>query len=56
MPLQEWVSNDAKFNSLYSIVVPETKNVLGLSWNSIIDNMNVVVGNKLNQEISFSSI
>ena len=44
MPLQECVSNDAKFNSLYNIVVPETQSVLGLSWNPITDNMNVVVG------------
>ena len=53
MPLQEWVSNDAKFNSLYNIVVPDTQNVLGLSWNPITDNMNVVFGDKLNQEISW---
>ena len=52
MPLQEWVSNDAKFNSLYNVVVPETQSVLGLSPNPITDNMNVVVENKLNQEIS----
>ena len=31
MPLQEWVSNDAKFNSLYNVVVPETQSVFGLS-------------------------
>ena len=31
MPLQEWVSNDTKFNSLYNVVVPETQSVLGLS-------------------------
>ena len=54
MPLQEWVSNDAKFNSLYNIVVPDTQNVLGLSWNPITDNMNIVVGDKLSQEISWS--
>ena len=53
MPLQEWVSNDAKFNSLYNIVVPETQSVLGLPLNPITDNMNVVVGDKLNQEISW---
>ena len=53
MPLQEWVSNDAKFNSLYNVVVPETQSVLGLSYNPITDNMNVVVGDKLNQEISW---
>ena len=51
MPLQEWVSNDAKFNSLYNIIVPDTQNVLGLSLNPITDNMNVVVGDKLSQEI-----
>ena len=40
MPLQEWVSNDANFNSLYNVVVPETQSVLGLSWNPITDGMN----------------
>ena len=53
MPLQEWVSNDDQFNSLYKLVVPVTQNVLGISWNPITDNMNIVVGEKLNQEISW---
>ena len=53
MPLQEWVSNDANFNSLYNVVVPETQSVLGLSWNPITDSMNVVVGDKLDQEASW---
>ena len=53
MPLQEWVSNDANFNSLYNVVVPETQSVLGLSWNPITDSMNVVVGDKLDQEVSW---
>ena len=53
MPLQEWVSNDANVNSLYNVVVPETQSVLGLSWNPITDGMNVVVGDKLDQEASW---
>ena len=53
MPLQEWVSNDAHFNSLYNVVVPETQSVLGLCWNPITDSMNVVVGDKLDQEDSW---
>ena len=53
MPLQEWVSNDDHFNSLYKLVVLVTQNVLGISWNPITDNMNVVVGESLNQEISW---
>ena len=53
MPLQEWVSNDDHFYSLYNLVVPVTQNVLGVSWNPITDNMNIVVGEKLSQEISW---
>ena len=53
MPLQEWVSNNDHFNSLYQIVVPVTQNVLGISWNPITDNMNVVVGESLTQETSW---
>ena len=56
MPLQEWVSNDDHFNSLYKLVVPVTQNVLGISWNPITDNMNIVVGESLNQEISWRYI
>ena len=53
MPLQEWVSNNDHFNSLYQLVVPVTQNVLGISLNPIIDNMNVVVGESLIQEASW---
>ena len=53
MPLQEWVSNNDHFNSLYQLVVPVTQNVLGISWNPITDNMNVVVGESLIQEESW---
>ena len=53
MPLQEWVSNNDHFNSLYQLVVPVTQNVLGISWNPITDNMNVVVGESLIQEASW---
>ena len=31
MPLQEWVSNNEHFNSLYQLAVPVTENVLGIS-------------------------
>ena len=41
MPLQEWVSNNEHFNSLYQLAVPITQNVLGVSWNPHADNMNV---------------
>ena len=53
MPLQEWVSNNEHFNSLYQLAVPVTQNVLGISWNSNTDNMNIVVGEKLIQEDSW---
>ena len=53
MPLQEWVSNNDHFNSLYQLVVPVTQNVLGISWNPITDNINVVVGESLIQEASW---
>ena len=53
MPLQEWVSNNDHFNSLYQLVVPVTQNVLGISWNPITYNMNVVVGESLIQEASW---
>ena len=53
MPLQEWVSNNDHFNSLYQLVVPVTQNVLGISWNPVTDNMNVVVGESLIQEASW---
>ena len=31
MPLQEWVSNNEHFNSLYQLAVPVTQNVLEIS-------------------------
>ena len=53
MPLQEWVSNNEHFNSLYQLAVPVTQNVLGISWNPNTDNMNIVVGEKLIHEDSW---
>ena len=53
MPLQEWVSNNEYFNSLYQLAVPITQNVLGISWNPYTDNMNIVVGEKLIHEDSW---
>ena len=53
MPLQEWVSNNEHFNSLYQLAVPVTQNILGISWNPNIDNMNIVVGEKLIHEDSW---
>ena len=53
MPLQEWVSNNERFNSLYQLAVPITQNVLGISWNPNTDNMNIVVGEKLIHEDSW---
>ena len=53
MPLQEWVSNNDHFISLYQLTVPVTQNVLGISWNTNTDNMNIVVGEKLIHEDSW---
>ena len=53
MPLQEWVSNNEHFNSLYQLAVPVTQNVLGISWNPNTDNMNIVVGENLIHEDSW---
>ena len=53
MPLQEWVSNNEHFNSLYQLAVLVTQNVLGISWNPHTDNMNIVVGEKLTHEDSW---
>ena len=53
MPLQEWVSNNEHFNSLYQLAVPVTQNVLGISWNPNTDNMNIVVGERLIHEDSW---
>ena len=41
------VSNNEYFNFLYQLAVPVTQNVLGISWNTYTDNMNIVVGEKL---------
>ena len=54
MPLQEWVSNNEYFNSLYQLAAPITQNVLGISWNPDTDHMNIVVGEKLTHEDSWS--
>ena len=53
MPLQEWVSNNEHFNSLYQLAVPVTQNVLGISWNPHTDNLKIVVGEKLTHEDSW---
>ena len=53
MPLQEWVSNNVNFNSMYRLAVPATQNVLGISWNPNTDNMNIVAGEKLIHENSW---
>ena len=53
MPLQEWVSNNEWFNSLYQLTVPVNQNVLGITWNPHTDNMNIVVGEKLIHEDSW---
>ena len=53
MPLQEWVSNNDYFNSLYQLAVPVTQNILGISWNANTYNMNIVVGEKLIHEDSW---
>ena len=52
-PLQEWVSNNDHFNSLYQPAVPITQNVLGISWNPNTDNMKIVVWEKLIHEDSW---
>ena len=53
MPLQEWVSNNEWFNSLYQLTVTVTQNVLGITWNPHTDNMNIAVGEKLIHEDSW---
>ena len=53
MPLQEWVSNNEHFNSLYQLAVPITQNVLGISWNPHTDNKNIVVREKLTHKNSW---
>ena len=53
MPLQEWVSNNEHFYSLYQLAVPITQNVLGISWYPHTDNMNIVVEEKLTHEDSW---
>ena len=53
MPLQEWVSTNEYFNSLYQLAVPITQNILGISWNPYTYNMNIVVGKKLTHEDSW---
>ena len=45
--------NPDQIKVIYDILVPVTQNVLGISWNSITDNMNVVVGESLIQEESW---
>ena len=47
MPLQEWISNNSNFNQFYNLAVPDTQNVLGLTWETQTDNINVSVGEKL---------
>ena len=47
IPLQEWVSNDETFNLLYRLEIPETQNVLGLSWEPHTDMLHITTRDKI---------
>ena len=53
MPLQEWVSNSELFNFMNNTTPPATQNVLGLNWDPRLDQLQVVVSEKLMNEASW---
>ena len=53
MSLQEWVSNLEMFNFMHNATLPATQNVLGLDWDSCLDQLQVVVSEKLMYEASW---
>ena len=50
MPLQECVSNSEMFNFMNNTTPPATQNVLGLEWDPRLDQLKVVVSEKLMNE------
>ena len=53
MPLQEWVSNSEMFNFMNNTTPPTTQNILGLEWDPHLDQLQVVVSEKLMNEASW---
>ena len=53
MPLQEWVSNSEMFNFMHNTTPPATQNVLGLECDPRLDQLKVVVSEKLMNEASW---
>ena len=53
MPLKEWVSNSEMFNFMNNTTLPATQNVLGLEWDPRLDQLQVVVSEKLMNEASW---
>ena len=53
MTLQEWVSNSEMFNFMHNTAPPATQNVLGLKWDPHLDQLKVVVSEKLMNEASW---
>ena len=53
MPLQEWVSNSELFNSMTNTTPPATKNVLGLNYDLRLNQLQVLVSEKLMNEASW---
>ena len=47
MPLQEWVSVNATFNTLYGLDIPIAQNVLRVSWEPYTDTLHITPGDKL---------
>ena len=52
MPLQEWVSNSEMFNFMHNTAPPATQNILGLEWDPRLDQLQVVISEKLMNEAS----
>ena len=51
--LREWVSNSEMFNFMHNTSRPATQNVLGLEWDPRLDQLKVVVSEKLMNEASW---
>ena len=53
MPLQEWVSNSELFNFMNNATPSATQNALGLNWDPRLDQLQVVVSEKLKNKASW---
>ena len=53
MPLQEWFSNSEMFNFMHNTTPPATQKVLSLEWDQRLDQLQVVVSEKLMNEASW---